>query len=154
MKSGVIYEEYPLPELDCVFNGMAFALIGLWEAWRSGAVPEAQVDFEQGLEGFRGCLPEFDRSNWSLYSLNRCLGKPLLASPYYHRTNALLADILGTMADDELFRDYGRRWLSTSESVPRRVLMSLRIGLDRFLKAPGLLQRDKSQRKKSTYSHA
>lgn len=144
---GVIYEEYPGPELDCVFNGVCVALIGLWEAWSSGLIREAEADFRNGLKGLRSYLPQFDYGNWSLYSLNRCLGtRPLLASPYYVRTNGILAQAVGLMAQDRLFCTYGERWVKNSGSIIRRVVMSLRIGLDRYRNAPSMLQADKSKR--------
>lgn len=146
VSQSVIYEEYPGPDLDCVFNGMCVALIGLWEAWRSGVVSEAAKDFRNGVNGLRSLLPQFDYGNWSLYSLNRCLGKPLLASPYYVRTNGVLSQVVGLMAEEPLFCTYGERWLKNSRSIVRRIGMSLRIGLDRYVNAPSMLQYDKSKR--------
>ena len=145
VNQGVIYEEYPGPEIDCVFNGMCHALIGLWEAWRSGLVEAAEKDFQRGLNGFRYYLPYFDHGNWSLYSLNRCLGKELLASPYYLRANGVLAQVIGLMADEPEFYRYGERWLKLHKSIVRRVGMSLRIGFDRFSRAPSILQFDKAK---------
>lgn len=142
---GVVYEEYPAPELNFVFNGMCFALIGLWEAQKSGIVPDAKEDFSNGVRAVRALLPCFTRGSWSLYSLTQCLGKPLLASPYYQRANGLLAQIIGLMTDDPEFSACGGRWLESSQSLPRRAAMSLRIGVDRFLYAPALLQRDKAK---------
>jgi hypothetical protein len=145
VEAGCIYEEYPGPTLDCVFNGMCFALIGLWEGWRSGLIAEAEADFERGLSALRHYLPRFEHGGWSLYSLNRCLGKPLLASPYYHRANALLAKIVGFMGDEAEFHTYGDRWLKTGQSLGRRIRISLRIGLDRYLHARSLLAQDLSK---------
>jgi hypothetical protein len=145
IEQGAIYEEYPAPELDCVFNGMCHALIGLWEAGRSGLAPAAMSDFESGVRALRSLLPRFDRNGWSLYSLNGCLGRPLLASPYYQRANGLLAKVIGLMAPDERFLSYGASWLRASESLTRRIGMSLRIGLDRYVNAPALLHEDKSR---------
>jgi len=142
---GVIYEEYPARQLDCVFNGMCHALIGLWEAWRSGLVGEAELDFKKGLSGLHAYLPRFDYCNWSLYSLNPCLGKPLLASPYYHRANGLLAQVVSLMAEAPDFRIYGERWLRSSKSITRRIARSLCIGLDRYRRAPSLLHHDISK---------
>lgn len=136
---GAIYEEYPGPRFDCVFNGMCHALIGLWEAWQSGLANEAKVDFDRGLRALRSYLPRFDHRGWSLYSLNQCLGKPFLASPYYHRANALLAMVVGHMGGESGFVTYGERWLKSSRSVLRRIRMSLQIGLDRYRGAPSLL---------------
>ena len=132
LDQGVIYEEYPRTELDCVFNGMCHALIGLWEAWQSGLLDDAQQDFHDGFRGLRRLLPEFKHDGWSLYSLNRCLGSPFLASPFYHRVNGVLAQAIGIMADDDEFRSCGQRWMSTSRPIVRRLRMSLRIGLDRY----------------------
>jgi hypothetical protein len=137
--AGLVFEEYPSPQLDCVFNGMCHALIGLWEAWHSGLVSEAEEDFNKGVGALRSCLPRFDSDGWSLYSLNPCLGKPLLASPYYHRANGLLAQVISLMAEASDFAIYSKRWLETSKSIVRRTKMSLRIGLDRYTNAPGLL---------------
>jgi hypothetical protein len=142
---GVIYEEYPGPELDCVFNGMCCALTGLWESWQSGVVAEAEIDFHEGLRGLRSLLPRFGYGRWSLYSLNQCLGKPLLASPYYQRTNGLLAQAVGLMAGDPEFRAYGERWVNSANSVLWRIVLSLRIGLERYRGAPALLHFDKSK---------
>jgi hypothetical protein len=141
----VIYEEYPGPELDCVFNGMCCALIGLWEAWHSGVVPEAEADFRLGVAGLRSLLPQFDYGNWSLYSLSQCLGKPMLASPYYVRTNGILAQAISLLANDPLFNTYGEHWLKSGHSMARRIFMSLRIAYDRFVNAPAILQYDKSK---------
>jgi hypothetical protein len=146
VENGVIYEEYPGPQLDFVFNGMCHALIGLWETWRSGLVKEAKVDFQEGLNGLRSYLPRFDQENWSLYSLNQCLGKSLLASPYYLRANGVLAQVIGLMADEPEFCRYGERWLKLHQSIVRRVGMSLRIGFDRFSRSPSILQFDKARK--------
>jgi heparosan-N-sulfate-glucuronate 5-epimerase len=142
---GVVYEEYPAPDLNFVFNGMCFALIGLWEAQKSGIVPAAREDFGKGVQAARALLPCFTRGSWSLYSLSGCLGKPLLASPYYQRVNGLLAQIIGLMTGDSEFSACGERWLKYGQSFPRRAAMSLRIGIERFLYAPALLQRDKAR---------
>lgn len=131
VKEGLIYEEYPTFELDCVFNGMCAALIGLWEAWSSGLVLEAEPYFREGVKALGSYLPRFDYDGWSLYSLNQCLGKPFIASPYYQRANGLMAQIIGLMADEPQFTEYGRRWISNSRSLMRRCKISLRIALDR-----------------------
>jgi hypothetical protein len=125
---------------------MCKALIGLWEAWQSGLIAEAEVDFNQGVKGLRCYLEHFDHASWSLYSLNSGVGKPLLASPYYHRANALLAQIIGYMSGDPLFVSYGTRWLQTSKSMLQRIQMSLRIGLDRYCRVPSLLHTDISKK--------
>jgi D-glucuronyl C5-epimerase-like protein len=142
---GVIYEEYPGPELDCVFNGMCHGLIGLWEAWQSNLVKEAQTSFRQGLAALRFYLPQFDCDGWSLYSLNSCLGTPFIASPYYQKANGICAKIIGLMAEDQEFQTYAKRWLCSAGSLGRRVTMSLRIGWQRFRYSPSLLHSDKSK---------
>jgi hypothetical protein len=147
VESGVIYEEYPGPDLDCVFNGMCHALIGLWESWRFGVVTEAEVDFQAGVDGLRGYLSQFDHHGWSLYSLNRCLGRPLLASPYYHRANGLLSTIVGLMGADQEFLSCGEKWLLSGQSVLRRIAMSLRIGFERYRGQPLLFASDTSKRR-------
>jgi hypothetical protein len=142
---GVVYEEYPAPELNFVFNGMCFALIGLWEAWKSRLVTAAEEDFKMGLKAVRLLLPRFAHGNWSLYSLTPRLGRPLLASPYYQRINGLLAQLFGQITGDPKFWAYGQLWLASSQSIIRRAAMSLRVGMDRFLHAPSFLQRDKAR---------
>jgi heparosan-N-sulfate-glucuronate 5-epimerase len=137
--AGIVFEEYPSSQLDCVFNGMCHALVGLWEAWQSGVVGEAEEDFNRGVAALRSCLPRFDVDRWSLYSLNPCLGKPLLASPYYHRANGLLAQVISLMAGASEFAVYGQRWLESGNSILRRTQMALRIGFDRYRNAPELL---------------
>lgn len=144
---GVIWEEYPGPALDCAFSGMCHVLVGLWEGWRSGIIPEAEGDFYAGAAGLRSCLPKFVCDRWSLYSLNRCVGKPLLASPYYQRSNALMAQIVGLMAEDSEFCTYGKLWEQSSKSLTRRIAMSVRIALDRYLHAPDLLHSDKARKR-------
>jgi len=144
---GVIYEEYPGPEIDCAFSGMCHALIGLWECWRSGMIPAAERDFELGVVGLRSCLPRFVHGQWSLYSLNRCAGKPLLASPYYQRSNGLLAQVIGLMAEEPEFRAYGECWEQSSDSMIRRIGLSVHIALDRYLHAPELLHSDKARKR-------
>ena len=130
--NGVIYEEYPAPDLDCVFNGMCKALIGLWEAFRFGLVLDAEIDFNRGVAGLRSFLPQFDLNGWSLYSLNQCLGKPFLASPFYHRANGLLSIVMAHLTGDSEFQLYGERWLRTGENLPRRMSVSFQTGLARI----------------------
>jgi hypothetical protein len=149
LPQGIIYEEYPTLDLNFVFNGMCHALIGLWEAWKSGIVAEAENDFDEGIHALRTLLPCFSRGSWSLYSLSQCLGKPLLASPYYQRANGLLASVLGLMIGDPELRSYGDLWLKASASVVQRTIMSLRISVDRFVHAPALLNSDRSERLRS-----
>jgi hypothetical protein len=117
----------------------------LWEAWKSGLIPEAEADFNAGVQALRRSLPFFSKGVWSLYSLTQRLGKPLLASPYYQRANALLAQIMGMITHHPEFSICGERWLKSSQSLPRRTAMSLRIAIDRCLNAPALLQRDKAK---------
>jgi hypothetical protein len=142
--TGAIYEEYPRRSLDCAFSGMCLALIGLWESLRSGVVPEAERSFNEGLAGLRSLLPRFAYGRWSLYSLNDSFGTPLLASPYYQRSNGLLAQVVGIMAGDSEFRSYGERWVSASDSRFGRIALSLRIALHRYRHAPALLHSDKA----------
>jgi hypothetical protein len=143
--TGVIYEECPGPELDCVFNGMCCSLIGLWEAWHSGFVVDAEEDFWKGLKGLQPYLPQFDHAGWSLYSLSQVLGKPFLASPYYQRANGLLSQVVGLMAKENDFCTYGERWVNSGKSTRRKIAISLRIAFDRYMRAPSLLHYDKSQ---------
>lgn len=131
VNEGLIYEEYPTPEMNFVFNGMCWALIGLWEASCSGLVREAEHEFRRGVSALRSYLPRFDYDGWTLYSLSQRLGRPYLASPYYLRANGLLAQVIGLMANEPQFNAYGQRWISTSKSLMRRIRMSLRICLDR-----------------------
>ena len=145
LSEGIVYEEYPARDLNFVFNGMCHALIGLWEAAKSGIVSDAEDDFKLGVQALRALLPRFSRGSWSLYSLSDCMGKPILASPYYQRANGLLANVIGLMVGDPEIRCCGDRWLAASDSILRRSLMSLRISVDRFLNAPGLLSSDKSK---------
>jgi hypothetical protein len=142
---GVIYEEYPRRDLDCAFSGMCHALIGLWECWRSDIIPDAQRQFLAGLAGLRSCLNRFAHGQWSLYSLNESLGRPLLASPYYQRMNGLLAQVIGIIADDSKFRRLGESWVNNSDSFLRRIALSLRIAVDRYRVAPVLLHSDKTK---------
>ena len=128
---GTIYEEYPIDNVHCVFNGMCHSLIGLWEAATSGLLPEAENDFRRGLNALHARVHRFDHQSWSLYCLSPCLDKPFLASPYYHRANGLLATIIGQMAEEPEFCTYGRRWLQSGRSFPLRIRKSVRILLDR-----------------------
>lgn len=131
VQDGFVYEEYPTVARHFVFNGMCTALIGLWEAWSYGLVPEAENEFRQGVRALRSHLRQFDHDGWSLYSLDPCLGRPFLASPYYQRANGLLAQVVGFMADEPELTMYGQRWIRSSESPLRRLIMSARIALDR-----------------------
>jgi hypothetical protein len=141
---GVVYEEYPVAQLDCVFNGMCFALIGLWECARYSVAEEAGTDFDLGARALRTLLPRFDWHGWSVYSLNSSLGKPLLASPYYHRANGILAQLMAVMTGDPEFAEYSARWLRSGGSVGRRVGVSLKVAVDRY-RVRGWLERDISR---------
>jgi hypothetical protein len=106
---------YPLSmDIKAYYPGSRYGKHG-----NPGIVTAAEKDFNNGVQAVRVSLPCFTRGNWSRYSLTHRLGKPLLASPYYQRANGLLAQIIGLMTDDPGFSACGKRWLESSQSLPR-----------------------------------
>jgi hypothetical protein len=56
-----------------------------------------------------------------------------------------MACVVGQMSGEREFIEYGTRWLKANSPV-RRIAVSLRIGMERFLVSPSMLQRDKSKK--------
>lgn len=111
------YEEYPTAPGSFVLNGFMYALIGLYdlqEAAGEAAGREARSLYRRGLDSLKAMLPLYDTGSGSVYDLRHVtLGTaPNLARWDYHTTHINQLQLLSTVDDAPIFRDFVRRWKS------------------------------------------
>ncbi|XP_033904356.3 D-glucuronyl C5-epimerase-like [Acipenser ruthenus] len=111
------YEEYPTTPSSFVLNGFIYSLIGLYDLKETAGEPlgrEAQVLYSRGLESLKAMLPLYDTGSGTIYDLRHfMLGTaPNLARWDYHTTHINQLQLLGTVEDSPVFKDFVKRWKS------------------------------------------
>ncbi|NXQ33365.1 GLCE epimerase, partial [Alaudala cheleensis] len=111
------YEEYPTSPSSFVLNGFMYALIGLYDLKETAGDrlgEEARRLYERGMASLKAMLPLFDTGSGSVYDLRHfMLGTaPNLARWDYHTTHINQLQLLGSVDDAPLFRDFVKRWKS------------------------------------------
>ncbi|NXB51385.1 GLCE epimerase, partial [Leucopsar rothschildi] len=111
------YEEYPTTPSSFVLNGFMYSLIGLYDLKETAGEKlgkEARLLYERGMESLKAMLPLFDTGSGSVYDLRHfMLGTaPNLARWDYHTTHINQLQLLSSIDDAPLFRDFLKRWKS------------------------------------------
>lgn len=111
------YEEYPTSPSSFVLNGFMYALIGLYDFKETAGETlgrEAKRLFEQGMESLKAMLPLFDTGSGSIYDLRHFMlgAAPNLARWDYHTTHINQLQLLSTIDDSPLFKEFAKRWKS------------------------------------------
>lgn len=111
------YEEYPTTPSSFVLNGFMYALIGLYDLKETAGEQlgrEARLLYERGMASLKAMLPLFDTGSGSVYDLRHfMLGTaPNLARWDYHTTHINQLQLLASVDDAPLFRDFVKRWKS------------------------------------------
>lgn len=109
------YEEYPTAPSSFVLNGFIYALIGLYDVAETAGDKlgrEAGVLFSRGMESLKAMLPLFDTGSGTVYDLRHfVLGTaPNVARWDYHTTHINQLQLLGSIDNAPIFREYLRRW--------------------------------------------
>ncbi|XP_076852157.1 D-glucuronyl C5-epimerase B [Brachyhypopomus gauderio] len=111
------YEEYPTTPGSFVLNGFVYSLVGLYDvAQTAGEVDrrEAAQLYSKGMESLKAMVPLFDTGSGTIYDLRHfMLGTaPNLARWDYHTTHINQLQLLASIDDAPVFRDFVKRWKS------------------------------------------
>ncbi|NXS35689.1 GLCE epimerase, partial [Pomatostomus ruficeps] len=111
------YEEYPTSPSSFVLNGFVYSLIGLYDLKETAGEKlgrEARLLYERGMASLKAMLPLFDTGSGTVYDLRHfMLGTaPNLARWDYHTTHINQLQLLATIDDAPIFREFAKRWKS------------------------------------------
>ncbi|NXU46257.1 GLCE epimerase, partial [Drymodes brunneopygia] len=111
------YEEYPTTPSSFVLNGFMYALIGLYDLKETAGEKlgkEARLLYQRGMESLKAMLPLFDTGSGTVYDLRHfMLGTaPNLARWDYHTTHINQLQLLSSVDDAPIFREFVKRWKS------------------------------------------
>ncbi|XP_035376617.1 D-glucuronyl C5-epimerase B isoform X2 [Electrophorus electricus] len=111
------YEEYPTMPGSFVLNGFIYSLIGLYDLTQTaGDVDrrEAAQLYSRGMESLKAMVPLFDTGSGTIYDLRHfMLGTaPNLARWDYHTTHINQLQLLASIDDSPIFKDFVKRWKS------------------------------------------
>ncbi|KAJ1179225.1 hypothetical protein NDU88_004461 [Pleurodeles waltl] len=111
------YEEYPTAPSSFVLNGFIYSLIGLYDLKEIAGDKlgrDAKLLYNKGMESLRAMLPLYDTGSGTIYDLRHfMLGTaPNLARWDYHTTHINQLQLLSTVDDSPIFRDFVKRWKS------------------------------------------
>ena len=102
----VLYEEYPAYPLPRVLDGFLFSLLGLYDLAMETGDQAVRRLFDEGVEGLKHNLGSWDyRGKWSWYGSHG-----YLCPPHYHKLNALLLRIIGSLTSDESLQRCADAW--------------------------------------------
>ncbi|NXD95833.1 GLCE epimerase, partial [Chaetorhynchus papuensis] len=111
------YEEYPTSPSSFVLNGFMYSLIGLYDLKETAGEKlgrEARLLYERGMESLKAMLPLYDTGSGTIYDLRHfMLGTaPNLARWDYHTTHINQLQLLSTIDDAPIFKEFVKRWKS------------------------------------------
>lgn len=111
------YEEYPTSPSSFVLNGFMYSLIGLYDLKETAGEKlgeEARLLYERGMESLKAMLPLYDTGSGTVYDLRHfTLGAaPNLARWDYHTTHINQLQLLGSVDDAPIFKEFVKRWKS------------------------------------------
>ncbi|KAG8145256.1 hypothetical protein E2320_013602 [Naja naja] len=111
------YEEYPTSPSSFVLNGFMYSLIGLYDLKETAGEKrgkEAKLLYDQGMDSLKAMLPFYDTGSGTIYDLRHfMLGTaPNLARWDYHTTHINQLQLLGTLDEAPVFKEFVKRWKS------------------------------------------
>ncbi|XP_008940383.1 PREDICTED: D-glucuronyl C5-epimerase [Merops nubicus] len=109
------YEEYPTSPSSFVLNGFMYSLIGLYDLKETAGEKlgkEAQLLYERGMESLKAMLPLFDTGSGTIYDLRHFMlgSAPNLARWDYHTTHINQLQLLSTIDESPIFKEFLKRW--------------------------------------------
>ena len=119
----VLFEEYVVKPETYVLNGNLFALVGLYDWWKS--VPQdagselAHEAFGKGCQAIEVLLPYYDYNGYSAYDLLPYTSHyaPYFSSSYAHCCHIYLLHTLAEVTEKETFFEYYLRFKSYSDDA-------------------------------------
>lgn len=111
------YEEYPTAPSSFVLNGFIYSLLGLYDLKETAGDKlgqEAKKLYDRGMDSLKAMLPLFDTGSGTIYDLRHfMLGTaPNLARWDYHTTHINQLQLLSTVDDAPVFKEFVKRWKS------------------------------------------
>ncbi|XP_060709002.1 D-glucuronyl C5-epimerase-like [Hemiscyllium ocellatum] len=111
------YEEYPTVPSSFVLNGFIYSLLGLYDLKETAGEKlgqEAKKLYERGMDSLKAMLPLYDTGSGTIYDLRHfMLGTaPNLARWDYHTTHINQLQLLSTVDDAPIFKEFLKRWKS------------------------------------------
>ncbi|NXE43984.1 GLCE epimerase, partial [Ptilorrhoa leucosticta] len=111
------YEEYPTSPSSFVLNGFMYSLIGLYDLKETAGEKlgrEARLLYERGMESLKAMLPLYDTGSGTVYDLRHFMlgAAPNLARWDYHTTHINQLQLLSTVDDAPIFKEFVKRWKS------------------------------------------
>ncbi|NXM45887.1 GLCE epimerase, partial [Gymnorhina tibicen] len=111
------YEEYPTSPSSFVLNGFMYSLIGLYDLKETAGEKlgeEARLLYERGMESLKAMLPLYDTGSGTIYDLRHFMlgAAPNLARWDYHTTHINQLQLLSTVDDAPIFKEFVKRWKS------------------------------------------
>ncbi|XP_028678324.1 D-glucuronyl C5-epimerase-like [Erpetoichthys calabaricus] len=111
------YEEYPTSPSSFVLNGFIYSLIGLYDLKETAGEKlgrDAHLLYDRGMESLKAMLPLYDTGSGTIYDLRHfMLGTaPNLARWDYHTTHINQLQLLSTIDDAPIFKEFVKRWKS------------------------------------------
>ncbi|XP_061856139.1 D-glucuronyl C5-epimerase [Colius striatus] len=111
------YEEYPTSPSSFVLNGFMYSLIGLYDLKETAGEKlgkEARLLYERGMESLKAMLPLYDTGSGTIYDLRHFMlgSAPNLARWDYHTTHINQLQLLSTIDEAPIFKEFVKRWKS------------------------------------------
>lgn len=112
----VLFDEYLVKPETYVLNGNLFALVGLYDWWKSApeeyGAAQAKEAFEQGCNAISVLLPYYDYNGYSAYDLLPYTADypPYFTSSYAHSCHIYLLYTLAEVTGNQTFKDYYTRF--------------------------------------------
>lgn len=118
-----LFEEYLTNPCFYVLNGDLFAIVGLYDWYKTATEDygsmEAKKAFEGAVESITFLLPYYDFYGWSCYDLywhtSGGLESPFFNNSYAHQCHIYLLDFLSQVSDDETISTYYQRFKMYSD---------------------------------------
>lgn len=126
---GLFFQEVVTPyPLHHILNGKMDVLIKVYKCAELTGSYNAKEVFKLGVIGLKDMLPNFDRYNYSLYSLSpnpSLINHFNIASPSYHSTHIGQLRVLGQISGEKMFLDYADKWQKETGGIKEFVWISI-----------------------------
>jgi heparosan-N-sulfate-glucuronate 5-epimerase len=100
------FEEYAGSKIQSrVLNGAIYALLDVYNFWRTTGDKDAENVFRKGLNGIRKRLNTYDAGSWTYYD---AIGT--IATEHYHQDHIKLTRQLYAITGEKLFLDWSIKW--------------------------------------------
>lgn len=104
-----------------VLNGAIYALLDVYEFWKTTGDPTAWDVYRRGLNSIRKQLSKYDMGWWSYYD---AIGT--IATQNYHTVHIRLTRDLYNISGEEVFLEYSERWAKYRNSYFKREFIKQR----------------------------